>query len=332
MPNDETPPPNGGIEPDRGRAVLEHALGRVLWELRPYLAEVVVIGGWVPYLYRRYGPFPSWRAGDGLLSLTAEADVLLTRDLPPAGRQPVADLLRGAGFQPVTTTGLAAVWANDPARGEKIEFMVPHAGTLRDVGRVVPIGAQREVGAVALDRLDVLQRHTRTLGVPAVAPDGARRLAAVRVPRLGAYVLNKAATFLYRQPVAGGGGNPKQAKDLLYLRDLMYGGAEVVDVVERDLAEILAADSSAQHIIDLAANNLDGAVRPSSSAVTRLQAVAAMLVEREPAWQYDAAVANVAGHLTDLRDILVAFRSPDPSASMDPAHRDRDRALDGPGG
>lgn len=314
MPNDADAPPNGGAGRDGGgRAVLEHALGRVLWELRPYLTELVVIGGWVPYLYQRYGPFPAWRTGGGQLSLTAEVDVLLTRELPPGGRRPVAEILRGAGFEPVTATGLAAVWANDPARGEKIEFMVPHAGTLRDLGRVVPIGAQHEVGAIALDRLDVLQRHTHALGVPAVAPDGARVLAIVRLPRLGAYVLNKAATFLYRRPAAGGGGNPKQAKDLLYLCDLMHGGAEVVDHVERDVAEILAADPAARHVVDLAANNLEGAMRPSSpSAVTRLHEVGAMLAEREPAWPQDAAAADVAGHLTDLRDILVALRSAGP--------------------
>lgn len=35
----------------------ERALRRILFELRPYRDEIVVIGGWVPYLYRRYGGF-----------------------------------------------------------------------------------------------------------------------------------------------------------------------------------------------------------------------------------------------------------------------------------
>lgn len=33
----------------------EHAFRRIIVELRPYLDEIVIIGGWVPYLYKRYG-------------------------------------------------------------------------------------------------------------------------------------------------------------------------------------------------------------------------------------------------------------------------------------
>lgn len=306
---------------DDGREALAHALARILWELRPYLVEIVVIGGWVPYLYQHYGPFPAWR---GRLSLTAEVDVLLTRELPPGDRLPVAALLQAAGFAPVSDAAPAAVWANDPERGEKVEFLVPNAGPYRDLGRVVPIGAQRGIGAIALAALDILRRHTSALEVPAVDADGARRLVTVRVPRLGAYVVNKAATFLRRRPLGGGQTNPKQAKDLLYLRDLMHGGPAVVDVIERDIADILATDaSSAQHVLDTAANSLDGAVRATSG---RLAEVGAMLAEREAAWSRDAATANVAGHLTDLSDILLAFRSPAAHEADDVDAEDRDDA------
>jgi len=171
----------------------------------------------------------------------------------------------------------------------------------------VAIGAQGGIGAIALTALDIMQRHTMALDVPALSRDGARRLASVRVPRLGAYVLNKAATFLRRRPLEGNSANPKQAKDLLYLRDLMHGGAAVAVAIERDIARVLAEDAGAQHVVDVAANSLDSAVRSTSG---RLAAVGAMLAEREPAWSRDAATANVAGHLTDLTDILLAFRSP----------------------
>ena len=35
-------------------ATLERALHRVLWSLRDYLPDIVIIGGWVPHLYRQY--------------------------------------------------------------------------------------------------------------------------------------------------------------------------------------------------------------------------------------------------------------------------------------
>src|SRR5215212_6494595 len=147
---------------DAERAPLERALQRIIWELRPYLPELVIIGGWVPYLHQRYGPFPGWR---NRLALTAEVDVLITRDLPANARPGLAEILESAGFSPVGEGQSSAVWANDPTRGEKIEFLVPHRGTARDLGRTVPVRAQRGIGAIALATLAVMQRHTTVLRV-----------------------------------------------------------------------------------------------------------------------------------------------------------------------
>jgi hypothetical protein len=150
-----------------GRQTLEHSLQRILWELRPYLNDIVVIGGWVPYLYQRYGSFPAWR---GRLALTAEVDILVSREVPPGDRPLIPVILESAGFEPVYATSSAAVWANEPERGEKVEFLVPHTGTYRELGSVVPVRAQRGMGAISLTTLEVLQRHTSTLRVIARAP------------------------------------------------------------------------------------------------------------------------------------------------------------------
>lgn len=109
----------------------EPALRRILWTLRPYLDEMVIIGGWVPHLYRRHGGFSSWPAG---LSLTAEVDVLVERPLPPGDRPMVAEILRESGFHTDVEGAAGAVWLGDVAAGEKIEFLVPHRGTGRRQG------------------------------------------------------------------------------------------------------------------------------------------------------------------------------------------------------
>ena len=93
------------------RDVLEHALQRILWELRPYLPDVVIIGGWVPYLHRRYGPVPAWNSA---LSLTAEVDVLVTANLPADGRKSLAEILGGAGFKPTSSSAAAGGWRSEP--------------------------------------------------------------------------------------------------------------------------------------------------------------------------------------------------------------------------
>lgn len=288
--------------PEAERAPLERALGRILLALRPYLHEVIVIGGWVPYLYQRYGPFPGWR---GRLSLTAELDVMLTHELPPMNRRPLAEILRAADFRPVNDRDPAAVWANDPERGEKIEFLVPHRQTARTQNDVVPIVSQPGIAAVSLRTLDVMQRHARTLTVGATGPAGEQVLLDVRIPTLGAYTVNKAATYNYRTPLAAGGANPKLAKDLLYLRDLMSAGDEVVSTIQRDIQAMLEADAPTRKVVDTAGNNLVGTTRVGRQ---KLGEAGAMLAERDGIG-VDAATADVTGHLTDLAELLTAFRS-----------------------
>ncbi len=64
------------------------------------------------------------------------------------------------------------------------------------------------------------------------------------MPTLGAHVVNKSATFNKRSAVTDRGSNPKRAKDLLYLRDVMADGDDVTAVGESeghlmDLADLL---------------------------------------------------------------------------------------------
>lgn len=210
----------------------EPALRRVLWELRSYLDDVVVIGGWVPYLYRQYGGFATWA---GRTSLTTEVDVLVDRPLPPGGRSSIPQILRASGFQPSADGGGSAVWVGDVQAGEMIEFLVPHTGTARQQGDTVPVAAQAGLRAISLPGLALMRRYTRRLPVP-VDTDSGEGVLDVTVPRLGAYVVNKANTFIRRQLHATGGS--KRSKDLLYLRDIAAAGEEVLAQVEGDLAEM----------------------------------------------------------------------------------------------
>lgn len=285
---------------DTARAPLERALGRILWELRPYMQDVVVIGGWVPYLYQRYGSFPLWRAR---LSLTAEVDVMLAHDLTPGDRKPLAEILRAAGYQPVNESDPAAVWASDPESGEKIEFLVPHRGTALTQGGIAPINAQPAIAAISLPSLEILHQHTGALSVEARGPANGVMLVAVTVPRLGAYTINKAATYNDRTPLAGGTANPKLAKDLLYLRDLMAAGDDVVTTIEHDIHEMIGRDEHVHPVVRKAGNNLVGT---TSVGRHKLEEAGAMLAEREGT-SIKAATADVTGHLTDLAELLTAF-------------------------
>jgi hypothetical protein len=72
------------------------------------------IGGWVPFLYRRYGGFETWTGGE---ALAFEVDIVSPPKLPAKDRPELTRLLQSAGFRPLVRGRRAAVWAKDPERG-----------------------------------------------------------------------------------------------------------------------------------------------------------------------------------------------------------------------
>ena len=91
----------------------------VLAALRPYLTDIVLIGGWVPELYRRYGGL-SW---EGRLSRTTELDLLVTSPLPAGDRPPLRELLEGAGLRKASDTPFPAVWVDADDEHAVVEFL-----------------------------------------------------------------------------------------------------------------------------------------------------------------------------------------------------------------
>lgn len=282
----------------------EPVLLGVLMELEPYLEDLVLIGGWVPYLYQRYGGFSSWAAG---LSLTIEVDLLVDLELSPGDRPPIADILRTANFRPSAGQGGSAVWERGVGEGERIEFLLAHQGIARREGVAIPLGRQPGMAAIPLEGLGLMRRFRSRLTIPAGGEESDHSIG-IWVPTLGAYVLNKSSTFIRRSEVAGG-GNPKRAKDLLYIRDVMAAGGGVVSRVESDLAECTGAgelQESARNAVRYARDNLTLAM--GGAAERFLGEAALMLAEREPAFTEDAALADMRGHIADLVEILEARR------------------------
>lgn len=282
---------------------LERGLRAVLWELRDYLSDLVLIGGWVPHLHRRYGPIAEWR---GALSFTAELDVLVPRRLPRRDRPPLAEVLAAAGFERGPGSEVNAVWAREPERGEKIEFLAP-AGMLRRHAQTVPVEEQPGLTAIPLADVDFLARHTVDLAVPVLHSDGVTTLR-VRVPTLGAYTVNKGCTFARRGSPRGPGEAPKGAKDLLYLHDLVAAGPDVVQHIEREIRRIAGKRQADAGQVHTAANHLRLALGAGETN-RNLHAAAAMLAERGDAPRAGAALARLRGYLADLLEIL-SSRSP----------------------
>ena len=280
-------------------ARLEKGLRQVLWTVRGYLPDLVLIGGWVPYLHRRYGPFPDWR---GDLSLTRELDLLVDRRLDRGARPTLPEVLKEAAFQQAPGSAVNAVWARDADDGELIEFLVPYAGRKRRDQTTVPIQEQPGLAAIPLQYVDLLARHTTVLRIPIAADTGESTLK-VRVPTLGAYAVNKAYTFSRRGGPDDPREAPKAAKDLLYLYDLMDAGPAVAAQIERDVRAVAAGSPADAGQVEGAASHLHLPLGGGELG-RHLGRTVSMLLERGSRRSEGAARAALTGHLTDLRDIL----------------------------
>lgn len=272
---------------------LEQGLRAMLREMEPYLPDLVLIGGWVPYLYRHYGPFGEWSGRD---TLTRELDVLVGRPLPDEGRPPLATLLTEARFRATTP----AVWMRDVEAGEQIEFLTSHLGVARGSGIPVPLAGQPGLSAIPLPGLEILREDTQLLRLPPHGEHGPG--VEVRVPTLGAYIINKAATFMQRGGRQDDDGQPKIAKDLLYLRDLLAAPARVVDGIEEEVERIADGSRSHAEMVRTGANHLGLVLADPSHAL--LRAVARIVAERDRSPSRDEAQVRTAGYLTDLHEIL----------------------------
>jgi hypothetical protein len=277
----------------------EQTLLDLLWSIREYLPQILIIGGWVPHLYRRYGGFSAWSAE---LSFTYEMDVLVDRSLPPGHRAPLAELLKAAGLHPADSDARGAIWEGESSGIAKMELFTPHVGTARRQAEVTSIKQQPNLAGISLTDTELLREHTTSLTIPMRRGNATIQII---VPSLGAFVATKAATFFKRPPDArdSAGGHPKSAKDLLYIRDLLAAGPDVVRDIERDVEEIRDRSSVHREALQKAATRLDIALKPQPKAVV-LEAVG-MLAERDRMLEGQAR-ADLIGHLIDAMEILRA--------------------------
>ncbi len=200
------------------------SLHRALNVLKPYLGEIILVGGWVPFLYRKYGsmPFrhPSIR--------TTDIDMAVPRDLPEQGQATVDGLLIAAGYnvEIVGSYGGAVKYelATPPT---EIEFITPEVGRAGQPSITVQAGLR----AQALRYVDILLDNTRQITVRD-SVGGQQVDCVVKVPTPAAFIYQKALTLMQRRS--------KAAKDLYYIFDLVDSSPEMQMTIPADMKTIKA--------------------------------------------------------------------------------------------
>ncbi|MDQ6717682.1 MAG: hypothetical protein M3Z17_04945 [Gemmatimonadota bacterium] len=166
------------------------------------------------------------------------------------------------------------------------------------MGTTRAIVGQPDVAAIQLTELSLLIDNTKVLTL-----SSSRRSSSpptVRVPTLGAYVLNKTVTFIDR-PSSADAGFHRAAKDIVYLCDIFSGGERVAQRVEDDLRALNAKKEALRRMRRTAGQNLSAIIaRPTTLMDTAVHQRA----EREGSTD-DAARSEMLGYLEMLQSIFI---------------------------
>lgn len=260
--------------------------------LRDFLSDLVVIGGWVPQIHRQLGAVRNWRSDP---VRTLELDVLVPE--PLEGAESVVDALAQAGFRPTGEAKPPATWEREGAGGERIEFFVPHTGTGRAIGATRGADKAGQLGAVSLPGLARLAECTVTVQMPLGKVSSRTLTTTVRVPDLGAFLVQKGAIFPRRPDPA------RKAKDVLYIVEVMAAGEHVEAYVE---TRILSLQKALAPDLHTATNNL-GLLLTTGSPLSRLLDPVAEAVGEIEGSSIEAARGKTIGHLTDFHEMISRF-------------------------
>ena len=216
-------------------------LPRFLLALEPYLDQLVLCGGWVPYFYRRL-PGLSQPAHGPLLS--HDFDVVAPLELQERGGTTLHARLMERDF--VTIRGRAtevvfyqhARWGNADLAPVYGEFLTPLIGgeTDRSGNARVLHAVQRSVTAQLLRYLDLLLHEPLGIRAREVFGSDLPSDPVVRVPNPATYMLQKAVALDKRR-------GEKRAKDLAYVFEVAALWTHETQRV-REMFELVAAESA----------------------------------------------------------------------------------------
>lgn len=203
-----------------------HGFFRVLVTLKDYLPDIVVGGGWAPFLYYRY------LVGNKLHQtvFTRDIDLMVGTRLPEIGSRTVDQLLVEAGlkarFKSRDIRPLIHYEGKIEGLDIEIEFLTDQTGSRPDL--VVEV--QRGLHAEALRYISILVENSMELAIDDAEPFGAETTIIARVPTPAAFIFQKGLAFPRRRDKI------KAAKDLYYIFDILAGLPELRDNIDADFA------------------------------------------------------------------------------------------------
>ncbi|HZD60036.1 MAG TPA: GSU2403 family nucleotidyltransferase fold protein [Anaerolineae bacterium] len=190
---------------------LRPAFNRLVYELRGYLPNIVVAGGWAPYLYHRY--LFSQEGNEPIK--TEDIDIVVPERLQISGGKTIDAVLSALGFKPIPSSPDSPLMTAYEGEIDGIELQLEFLTHLRGSREDIAVLVQSGLSAQALRYTSILHENQTAVTINDFLIDGALVDLRVNVPTPAAFVYNKGLVFPRRNSVH------KRAKDLYYIFDIL---------------------------------------------------------------------------------------------------------------
>jgi len=220
--------------------IFKDSLLYTLWLLKDYLEEVVLCGGWVPFVYREYvvdkKPNPPLR--------TKDIDLATGEEIAVKKNKSIDRILEDAGFKPVQIdtefhmSGFGKSRKSPPLvkfeyEGKGMEIEVGFLTDLQGRGDIGIKRVQRGVTAEALRYINIILDNYKVIEISDKMNDGRGISLKVNIPSTAAYIFQKGLTFVKRS------SDYKKGKDLCYIYDLLENYRELHEEMYEDFNIII---------------------------------------------------------------------------------------------
>ncbi|MHB8840477.1 MAG: GSU2403 family nucleotidyltransferase fold protein [Candidatus Aquicultor sp.] len=190
---------------------LRPVLIKILWSLRDYLPDIVIVGGWAPYLYFQY-LFPQ----QGITPLrTYDLDIVVANEVPIKSNATIDGILRSIGLNAQFTSSYSPPVMKYDGRLNGQEIELEFLTSQRGRSRAIAVTVQTGLSAQALRFADILYENTNSITISGVLDNGDFIELDIKVPSPAAYVFNKGLVFARSER------SNKRSKDLYYIFDII---------------------------------------------------------------------------------------------------------------
>jgi len=185
---------------------------KTLAVLRPYLPQIVIGGGWAPFLYYRYLA----KNREHTPVLTRDIDFMVGHQIPIVGPQTIDEILTKeakltTAFKNLDNPAVIHYEGTIDGVEVEIEFLTDQTGSQEE--RVLIV--QKGLHAEALRYVSIIVENTLLLEIDNAESAQGDGPLIVQVPKPAAYIFQKGLSFPARRD------KQKASKDLYYIFDIL---------------------------------------------------------------------------------------------------------------